>query len=181
MSSNTVLSGLAPNIRRLHDQALTINSKLKPYTSTVRRYSIQETHMKDETKTLLETIENVSMYLDYPGDISNLSSNTPVIEDALPITAFFPWKQKCRDFKIDIKDEFDIILEDEFGTERIHKFKIIDRVSQWEEQHLYRDFVVAPLRVDDADLTDSDDSGTADDPNVEVIRDPVIDILSDYD
>lgn len=190
-----MLSSAINNLRRLHDSAIKLSGKYRGYNNiTLYRYSVSETDYKDETKTLLETVTGLSIYIDYPGDISNLSSNTPYVEDVLPITALFPWEyNKCnngsRILKVDIKDEFEIILTDEFGNSRTHRFEIVDRQSSFEEQHVYREFIVAPKRYSDQDLTDVEDNetggetpdGITDDENVDKVKDDTFDVYSLYD
>ena len=193
-ASETMLGDYTPLIRTLHDNALKVSGVLRAYNNvTLYRYSIVETDMKDEVKTLLETITNLTMYTNYPGDISNLSSNTPFIEDVLPLTALFPWYKYDRTIlKVDIKDEFEITLKTEFGEVKTKRFEITDRSSTFEEYHLERQFTIAPKRTSTIDLRDQVNNetgsdvpdGIPDDPNLGSIgsNDPTANIIfSDYD
>jgi hypothetical protein len=181
MSSDSILKYLTPNMRRLHDNALLLSSQYRGYDNVpLSRYEIAENDYKDQDKTLIEVVEGISIYLDFPGDISNLSSNTPFIENDLPITVLFPWKHDCEDLKVDIGDTFKIILVTEFNTEKELEFVIVDRLSAFEEFHLYREFIVAPKRVDGVDLTDLDEDDVVDDANDQGAKD-FSDIYSEYD
>ena len=184
MASKTLLRDVTPNMRRLHDQAIMLSGRYRAFNNvTFRRYSVVEDDYKDKKKTLLETITGLDIYLEYPGDISNLSRNVTFIEDVLPLTVLLPW-HKCDGtvFKCDIWDEFDITLETEFGEDKTYSFELVDRQSTYEEQHVYREFIVAPKRnPEKTDITDTDDDGVVDDPNIRKVEESDYDIFSEYD
>ena len=80
MATKSVLSGMVKVHRRLHDQALKMSGKLLAWAGvTLYRYRVTETDHREETKVLIGTIPDITIYVDFPGDISNLSSNTPAV------------------------------------------------------------------------------------------------------
>lgn len=191
MSNNTLLSKLMPVIRNLTDLGLKISGKLIAYDNvTLYRYSVKESEYRDTDKTLIETVTNIHMYVDFPGEVPflNTSSNLAVdnvtfIEDLLPIVAIFPWKHNDEDLKVDVLDEFEIILTDEFGNDKTLRFVINERKSDWSEQLVYRDFIISSVRSDTQDFTDKDKEQTGVqpvDPNLEIGKEKT-DIYSQYD
>jgi hypothetical protein len=176
MSRNTLLARLTPLIRDLTDLGLKLSGHLIAYDNvTVYRYSVKETQYKDKEKTLLETIRNVSMYLNFPGEVPNLTTmqasapvtNSLFIEDLLPIIAIFPWKVRGQRLKVEANDEFVVIFTDEFGIDHNLRFEITEMRSDWVEQHLYKEFVVVPKRTDVIDTTVNPD-GSSTDSNIDV-------------
>jgi hypothetical protein len=180
MSRNTLLANLTPLIRNLTDLALKLGGTLVAYDNiTLYRYSIDETKYRDKTKTLLETVTDISMFIDFPGEVPYLNTtstapaNTTVtfIEDLLPIVAIFPWKHNGVDLKVDIDDEFIITLIDEFDNNHSLRFEITERKADFVEQFIYKEFIVVPKREDTVDLTltdPTDPTSTPKDENIEV-------------
>lgn len=185
MSRNTLLARLTPLIRNLTDLSLKLSGKLIAYDNvTVYRYAVRETEYKDKVKTLLQTVKKVHMFIDFPGEVPLLNTLSGIaaiksvtfIEDMLPISALFPWKHNGKDLKVDVDDEFEITLYDEFKNEHLLRFEITERKSDFVEQHVYRDFIVVPKRESPVTLqsgartgsqTGGQTGGSAD-PNINV-------------
>jgi len=163
MSNKTLLSKLIHVEHRLHDMALEFTSKLYAYDDvTLYRYSLKETDYKDEQKTLLETIYNVQVWIDFPGDITNLShvkdamasrASVVFIEDYLPIMAVFPWKHNGQILMVNEYDEFEFSLVDEFDQQQRIRYQITERRSSFVENHIYREYIIIPQRIDIIDLS----------------------------
>ena len=188
MSQNTLLAKLAPLIRSLTDLSLNLSGTLVAYDDvTLYRYSIKETDYGDKEKTLLQTVENVHMYLDFPGEVPNLNTYVQsltvqtvlFIEDLLPIMAIFPWKHRGSWLKVDLEDEFTVPFFDELDNTHTIRFTIKEMRSDYVQQHLYREYVVVPTRVDETDLT-VDSGGQPKDANIEVGKETK-DVYSEYD
>jgi len=154
MSQVTLLARLTPLIRNLTDLSLKLSGKLIAYDNvTLYRYSIKETEYRDQTKTLLQTVNGVHMYIDFPGEVPHLNTTSAgdiasvtFVEDLLPIVALFPWKHQGRSLNVDKDDEFEISLYDENKKENRIRFEITERRSDYVEQHVYREFIVVPVR-----------------------------------
>jgi len=191
MSTNTLLARLSPLIRGLTDLSLKLSGTLIAYDNvTVYRYSIAETEYRDQTKTLLQTVTKVHMYIDFPGEVPSLNtknataavSTVTFIEDLLPIVAIFPWKHNGKDLKVDISDEFEISLYDEKNQESRLRFEITERRSDYVEQHVYREFIVVPKREESEPHAEGDPPVVipSADPNIQ-IGEETHDIYSEYD
>lgn len=188
-SSGNLLTKLTPVYRNLTDLHLSILSSLAAYYCTLYRYSVKMTEYKDKTKTLIETLTNIKMYIDFPGEVPNLytyASTLAVktnyfIEDLLPIMATFPWKySNNKQLNVDIWDEFEMVLTDEFGLDHTLRFEITERRSDFIKQHLFREFVCVPVRVDSKDLT-VNASGNPKDANIEKGKATPNTIYTEYD
>lgn len=163
MSTKTLLTRLMPVTRTLHDLALEFTSKLYAYDDvTLYRYSNKRTEYGDEQKTLIETVYNVRIWLDFPGDVTNLShvkealasrASVVFIEDYLPIIAMFPWKHNEEILKVNEYDEFEFSLIDEFDSLQRIRFQITERRSNFTEHHIFREWIVVPQRIDIIDLS----------------------------
>jgi hypothetical protein len=200
MSRNTLLARLTPLIRKLTDLSLKLSGTLIAYDNvTLYRYSVEETSYRDRTKTLLETVNNVHMYIDFPGETPLLNTklesaaihSVTFIEDLLPIIAIFPWKHNGQHLKVDIADEFDIKLYDEFDNEHSLRFEITERKSDFVEQHVYREYIVVPKREEtiaegegqtgtQQTGSPSDDTYVPEDPNL-ALGSETVPIFSEYD
>jgi len=185
---STILQCATESLRHYQDMAIRNTSGLIGYDDvTLYRYKIFETAYKDQEKQLLETINGISMFIDIPGDVTNTSSNVLYLEDILPIVALFPWKRTCEldrpgeDLLVDIWDEFEISLIDEFGNTKRKRFEIVDRHSAYQQFHLYREFICAPKREDLFDSVEKGTDGTIIDRNDAVSEETKTEIDSLYD
>jgi hypothetical protein len=184
---NSMLKGYMDNIRRLHDRALLLSGKYRGFNDvTIKRYQVRETEMKDEYKVLLQVIKNVSVYIDFPSNVSTFNTNAPFVEDVLPIIALVPWKHGCKILKVDIGDELEFTNIDEFGHELVHTYVITDRQTMWEQYFLYREFIIAPKRVDVVDTIGRgpNDQTGEEDSNITDYRanaNSPLEIYSEYD
>jgi len=171
LSQNTLLAKLSPLIRSLCDLSLNLSGKLIAYDNvTLYKYTIVESPYKDRQKTLIDTITDLSIFIDFPGEVPLVNTFNQVattksvtfIEDFLPIIVIFPWSKDDQAINADVNDEFEFTLYDENKKETLVRFEIMERKSLFVEQHLYREYVVVPKRTDQELPTDV----PVNDPNI---------------
>ena len=191
MSNNTLLSRLTPLIRNLTDLSLKLSGILIAYDNAViRRYSIKETDYRDNHNTLIETISNVSIYVDFPGSVPFLDTKVPspvvknftFIEDLLPIIALCPWFHNKVPLNIGLFDEIDVSLTDEFGLDRLLTFEVTSIQTDYVEQFVYREYVIVPKREDakDHSVIEEGSGEIALDPNIQIGKED-IKVYDQYD
>jgi hypothetical protein len=173
--------------RRLQDRAIRNTANLIGYNNvTLYRYSIKESDYKDQTKTLLEVITGLDIFLEIPGDVSSFSTNIIFLEDILPIVALFPWYRSCEDnpntpVYVDVHDEFEITLQDDFKDPQVIRYEITDKRDSYQQSLVYREFICAPVRKDTISLETKDVDDDFVNPNVQVAKDTEKEVESNYD
>lgn len=185
---------------RVYDNHLKISGNLVGYHDVeLYNYSIKENIYGDKTKTLVDIIQPLSCYIDFPGEIPNLSKTKTqsaergsllFIEDFLPILAYVPWYYTPDTSGVPVEtvvpvnpgDVLQFKVYDEFDEIQTLRFEIMERKSDYIESHVYREFVIAPERVDTIDFTEDDTSGApqSSDPNIDV-GETNTDMYSKYD